>query len=122
MSKACSRAYLSAASSDAVIASTCLRALQSITNANHVNNTVQRGGEGNCGSACAGRGGHAAMGSVPSDQPRPPSTTTFIIAGVSGSGKSTIGKQLASRLDSQFFDGDDFHTAASKGERHAMAN
>ena len=56
------------------------------------------------------------MGSVPSDEARPPFITTFIIAGVSGSGKSTVGKQLAARLGSEFFDGDDFHTAANKGE------
>ena len=55
------------------------------------------------------------MGSVPSDEPRSPSVTTYIIAGVSGSGKSTVGKQLALRLDSQFFDGDDFHTPGNKG-------
>ncbi len=29
--------------------------------------------------------------------------------GVSGSGKSTIGKKLANELDFQFFDGDDYH-------------
>lgn len=32
-----------------------------------------------------------------------------VIAGVSGSGKSTIGKQLANRLDCEFLDADDFH-------------
>jgi Shikimate kinase len=62
-----------------------------------------------------GCAGHAAMGSVPSDEPRSPSITTYIIAGVSGSGKSTVGKQLALRLDSEFFDGDDFHTPGNKG-------
>jgi gluconokinase len=56
------------------------------------------------------------MGSVPSDEPKPASVTTFIIAGVSGSGKSTVGKQLAIRLGSEFFDGDDFHTAGNKGD------
>ena len=30
--------------------------------------------------------------------------------GVSGSGKSTIGKLLAERLSLRFFDGDDFHS------------
>lgn len=66
-------------------------------------------------ASSAGRAGHAAMGSVPSDEPRSPSITTYIIAGVSGSGKSTVGKQLALRLDSEFFDGDDFHTPGNKG-------
>lgn len=33
----------------------------------------------------------------------------FIIMGVSGSGKTTIGKLLAKDLDCNFYDGDDFH-------------
>lgn len=33
----------------------------------------------------------------------------FIIAGVSGSGKSTVGKLLAERLGCEFADADDFH-------------
>ncbi|NER11074.1 gluconokinase [Muriicola jejuensis] len=33
----------------------------------------------------------------------------FFIMGVSGSGKSTIGKSLAGALSLPFFDGDDFH-------------
>ncbi len=33
-----------------------------------------------------------------------------IIAGVSGSGKSTIGKLLSQRLSWHFYDGDDFHS------------
>ena len=33
----------------------------------------------------------------------------IIIAGVSGSGKSTVGKLLAERLDCEFADADDFH-------------
>ena len=32
-----------------------------------------------------------------------------IVMGVSGSGKSTIGRQLAARLGCEFLDGDDFH-------------
>ena len=32
-----------------------------------------------------------------------------IVMGVSGSGKSTVGKLLAQRLDWEFFDADDFH-------------
>lgn len=38
------------------------------------------------------------------------SKTIFFMMGVSGSGKSTIGKLLAKRLDISFFDGDDFHS------------
>jgi|SRR5690606_11219939 len=33
----------------------------------------------------------------------------LIIMGVSGSGKSTIGKLLSTTLDIEFYDGDDFH-------------
>jgi len=36
-------------------------------------------------------------------------TNVFIIMGVSGSGKSTIGKLLAATLELPFFDGDDYH-------------
>ena len=36
-----------------------------------------------------------------------------IVMGVSGCGKSTIGKLLAERLDCPFYDGDDFHPAAN---------
>ncbi len=35
--------------------------------------------------------------------------TIFIVMGVSGTGKTTIGKLLANKLDLPFFDGDDFH-------------
>jgi len=33
--------------------------------------------------------------------------------GVSGSGKTTVGKQLASKLKLPFYDGDDFHTTSN---------
>ncbi len=36
-----------------------------------------------------------------------------IVMGVSGSGKSTIGKMLASELNWEFFDADDFHPSAN---------
>jgi gluconokinase len=36
-----------------------------------------------------------------------------IVMGVSGCGKSTIGRLLAERLDCPFYDGDDFHPAAN---------
>jgi gluconokinase len=35
----------------------------------------------------------------------------FVVMGVSGSGKSTVGQALAQRLDCPFYDGDDFHPA-----------
>lgn len=37
----------------------------------------------------------------------------LILMGVSGSGKTTIGKALAARLSIRFLDGDDFHSAAA---------
>jgi len=37
----------------------------------------------------------------------------IIVCGVSGCGKSTIGKRLAERLKLSFFDGDDFHPVAN---------
>ncbi len=36
-----------------------------------------------------------------------------IVMGVSGSGKTTIGKGLAERLGYRFYEGDDFHTAGN---------
>ena len=36
-------------------------------------------------------------------------TQTFIIMGVSGCGKSTVGQALADALNCPFYDGDDFH-------------
>ncbi len=36
-----------------------------------------------------------------------------VVMGVSGSGKTTIGRELAARLGCEFLDGDDFHPAAN---------
>jgi len=38
----------------------------------------------------------------------------FLIMGVSGCGKTTVGKRLADKLGSRFFDADDFHPAANR--------
>lgn len=35
----------------------------------------------------------------------------YVLMGVSGSGKSTVGQALARELDCPFYDGDDFHSA-----------
>lgn len=40
----------------------------------------------------------------------------FIIMGVSGSGKTTVGLEVASRLGYEFSDADDFHSAANKAK------
>jgi gluconokinase len=41
-----------------------------------------------------------------------------IVMGVTGSGKTTVGKMLAQRLGSDFADADDFHSAANKDKMH----
>lgn len=43
----------------------------------------------------------------------------FVLMGVSGSGKTTIGIALAERLKAQFADADDFHPAANKAKMAA---
>ena len=43
----------------------------------------------------------------------------IVIMGVTGSGKTTIGTLLASRLDCQFADADDFHSPANKAKMHS---
>jgi gluconokinase len=43
----------------------------------------------------------------------------LIVAGVSGSGKSTVGAMLADRLHWRFADGDDFHPAANIAKMRA---
>lgn len=43
----------------------------------------------------------------------------FVLMGVSGSGKTTIGTLLAQRLGITFADADDYHSAESKAKMHA---
>lgn len=43
----------------------------------------------------------------------------LVLMGVSGSGKTTIGKLLAERLKWHFVEGDDYHPAANKAKMHA---
>ena len=43
----------------------------------------------------------------------------FIVGGVSGSGKTTIGRLVAERLKLPFFDADDFHPDANVAKMHA---
>lgn len=43
----------------------------------------------------------------------PSKNSVFIIMGVSGTGKSTIGKMLSEALHIPFYDGDDFHPEAN---------
>jgi gluconokinase len=42
-----------------------------------------------------------------------------MVAGIAGSGKTTVGERLASRLGCEFADGDRFHSAAAVAKMHA---
>ena len=44
----------------------------------------------------------------PTEQPRD-TAQAYVVMGVSGCGKSTVGRALAERLGGVFYDGDDFH-------------
>ena len=48
-----------------------------------------------------------------------PNQKVYVAMGVSGTGKTTIGKLLAQKLDVPFFDGDDFHPVANVEKMHA---
>lgn len=47
------------------------------------------------------------------------SAQLFVVMGVSGSGKTTIGTLLAQRLAVEFLDADDYHPQANKDKMHA---
>lgn len=42
-----------------------------------------------------------------------------VVMGVSGAGKTTVGKRLAERLGAEFIDGDDLHSAAARAKMTA---
>ena len=42
----------------------------------------------------------------------------ILVMGVTGSGKTTVGKLLAARLKCNFLDADDFHSAANREKMH----
>ena len=42
-----------------------------------------------------------------------------VVMGVSGVGKSTVGGELAARLNCDFLDADDYHSAENKAKMHA---
>ena len=46
-------------------------------------------------------------------------TTTLVVMGVSGCGKTTVAKAVAARLGWPFAEGDDFHPAANVAKMHA---
>ena len=52
-----------------------------------------------------------------------PRRVAVVVMGVSGAGKTTVGKRLAERLGAEFIDGDDLHTPearAKMGAGHAL--
>lgn len=58
------------------------------------------------------------MDAQPTKRARPDAPAVIIVMGVSGSGKSTVGKLLAQRLQWPFKDGDEFHSAANIDKMH----
>src|SRR5262249_23257911 len=48
----------------------------------------------------------------------PGKTLAIVVTGVSGSGKSKVGQEVAKRLGVKFLDADDFHSAANKDKMH----
>jgi gluconokinase len=49
----------------------------------------------------------------------PLSPTAIIVMGVSGGGKSTVGRQLASRISAPFIEGDEFHPPSNIAKMRA---
>jgi gluconokinase len=43
----------------------------------------------------------------------------IVVLGVSGAGKTTVGRELARELGYEFLEGDDFHSQANKDKMHA---
>lgn len=52
-------------------------------------------------------------------QTRPREIAAVVVMGVSGSGKSTVGRALADRLQCEFVDGDDLHPPANVAKMHS---
>ena len=48
-----------------------------------------------------------------------PATTTIVVMGVSGAGKSTVAAELVRRLGWDFAEGDDFHPPSNVAKMHA---
>ncbi|MEM9882420.1 MAG: gluconokinase [Planctomycetota bacterium] len=53
------------------------------------------------------------MAEPPTELREPPAARPWVVIGVSGCGKTTVGRALAGRLGVAFFDADDFHPAAN---------
>jgi gluconokinase len=48
----------------------------------------------------------------------PGNAVAIVLTGVSGSGKSEVGRAVAKRLGLKFLDADDFHSNANKDKMH----
>ncbi|WP_232524844.1 gluconokinase [Nocardioides mangrovicus] len=55
----------------------------------------------------------------PGTEPAGAQPARIVVMGVSGSGKTTVGKQLARALQAEFVEGDDLHPAANKAKMSA---
>lgn len=51
---------------------------------------------------------------LPPPAPRPSPSTIVLLMGVAGSGKTTVGRQLAAELHWPYYEADDFHSTANK--------
>jgi gluconokinase len=59
------------------------------------------------------------MAADPEDPGHPVRTTTIVVMGVSGAGKSTVAAELVKRLGWPFAEGDDFHPPENVAKMHA---
>jgi gluconokinase len=55
---------------------------------------------------------------MPAIDSSPRNALAIVLTGVSGSGKSEVGRDVAKRLGVKFLDADDFHSAANKDKMH----
>lgn len=62
------------------------------------------------------------LGSSPKEAGKTPfamqKALALVLTGVSGSGKSEVGREVANRFGLNFLDADDFHSSANKDKMH----
>jgi gluconokinase len=59
---------------------------------------------------------HAGYSEVEESQDKHLKPNFYLVMGVSGSGKTTVGEALAAKLGWDFYDGDDFHSIENKAK------